>query len=114
VDVAFEVSGSTYTVPERQATILSENLRLFGKGEFPEDVQRAASLGASADWRDGARATADWIDSALNGEPDSLPLEGKAAEATYWALVLMVGIGIAPDPSGATGLRDALGALLAY
>ena len=77
-------------------------------------METVAGLGAGSEWRDGTRATADWIDCALNGDPECLPLDGKAAEATYWALRLMVGIGFAPDPDGATGLRDALRAHLGY
>lgn len=112
-DVTFEVSGSTFAVPERQATILAENLRLFSKGQFPADVEMVARLGAHPEWRDGARAVGDFTEEALVGNIDlALPLEGKAAEATYWALRLMMGIDISPDPAGAAGLRDALGALL--
>jgi len=90
-NVLFEVSGGTFAVPERQATILAENLRLFAKGEFPADVEMVAGLGAHPEWRDGARAVADFTEEALVGNLDlALPLEGKAAEATYWALRLMM------------------------
>lgn len=114
MNVTYEVGGKLYTVPKRQAEILAENLRLFAKGEFAGDVQRVAQLGASADWRDGARAVADFTEEALVGNLTELPLEGKAADATYWALRLMVGIDASPDPAGAAGLREALAAPLGY
>jgi hypothetical protein len=34
VDIAFEVSGALFTLPEGQATILAEKLRLFAAGGF--------------------------------------------------------------------------------
>jgi hypothetical protein len=37
-----------------------------------------------------------------------LPLEGKAAEATFWALRLMHGLGVSRKPTDAAALRDAL------
>jgi hypothetical protein len=37
-------------------------------------------------------------------------MEGRG----YWALRLMLGISLAPDPKGITGLRDDLGGHLGY
>ena len=50
-EVVFEVGGGLYPLPERQATILAEKLRLFAQGKFPDDVRR---LAAGAGWIEGA------------------------------------------------------------
>jgi len=109
MDVVFEVYGRTHTVPERQATILAENLRLLAKSESA-DVELYALRTSTPDWREEASALADAIESALVARVSKpLPLEGPAAEATSRVLRLMVGMEASIDPSGATGLRDALG-----
>ena len=61
-EVVFEVGGGLYPLPERQATILAEKLRLFAKGKFPDDVRR---LAAGAGWIEGARPAADLIEDTL-------------------------------------------------
>ena len=109
MDVVFEVSGRTHTVPERQAIILAENLRLLAKSEV-SDLQLFAQLEEDDDWRVAASALADSIEEALVARASKpLPLEGGAAEATYSVLRLMVGMDAPIPPSGAAGLRDALG-----
>ncbi|HEY4346853.1 MAG TPA: hypothetical protein VGM80_04630 [Gaiellaceae bacterium] len=107
MDVAFEVAGTTYLVPEPQATILAENLRILAKSELAAAGQQPASLiGRDADWRPSAEALADEIEHALvDGSPVPLRLEGGSADATYCVLRLMVGA----DTDAAAGLRDALG-----
>jgi hypothetical protein len=40
VDVTFEVSEELLTLPEGQATILAEKLRLFASGQFRDDVRK--------------------------------------------------------------------------
>jgi hypothetical protein len=107
MDVTFAVADRTYTVPERQATILAENLRLLVKSEADE-VQ--GQLAADDDWRESASALADSIEEALVGHVDQpLPLEGGAANATYSILRLMIGLESSLDVHEAGGLRDALG-----
>jgi len=106
VGVTFDVAGKTYVIPDPQATILAENLRVLSKSEFTASTEPAVLLGTGEDWRSGAEALADSIEAALvdeRGEP--LHLEGAAADATYCVLRLMVGL----DTNGAAGLRDALG-----
>ena len=104
--MSFEVAGKAFEIPDQQATILAENLRILSKSDFESQAEPAALLGTSEDWRNGAEALADSIESALvdkGGTP--LHLEGPAADATYCVLRLMVGL----DTNGAAGLRDALG-----
>jgi hypothetical protein len=106
VGVTFDVSGKTYVIPDPQATILAENLRILSKSEFAASGEPAALVGMGKDWRTDAELLADSIEAALvdeNAEP--LHLEGPAADATYCVLRLMVGL----DKNGAAGLRDALG-----
>jgi hypothetical protein len=109
MDVTFAVSDRTYTVPERQATILAENLRLLAKSEADE-VQGYAQFAVEDDWRESASALADAIEEALVGHVNEpLPLEGGAASATHRILRLMIGLESPVDVNGAEGLRDALG-----
>ena len=104
--MSFDVSGKTFEIPDRQATILAENLRILSKSDFESQAEPAALLGTSEDWRSGAEALADSIESALvDRGATPLHLEGPAADATYCVLRLMVGL----DTNGAAGLRDALG-----
>ncbi len=106
VGVAFEVSGSSYTLSERQATALAEKLRLFAAGEFPGDVRLLAEDDASEDWVEGAREAADLIEKALVdelGEPIRL-VKGNVADAVYQVLRLSYS---ASDRAGAAGLWSA-------
>jgi hypothetical protein len=109
MDVVFEVSGRTHTVPERQAVILAENLRLLARSE-PGEVQLHEQLETDDDWRGAVSALADSIEQALVARVSKpLQLEGGAAEATHSVLRLMVGMDTPIPPSEAAGLRDALG-----
>jgi hypothetical protein len=109
MDVVFEVSGRTHTVPERQATILAENLRLLAKSEA-RDVELYALHAGDDDWRQGATALADEIEQALVAPVSKpLPLRGGAADATHRVLRLMIGMEASIDPAEAKGLRDVLG-----
>lgn len=93
-------------IPDPQATILAENLRILSKSDFTASSEPAALVGTGEDWRSGASALADSIEAALvDSSPEPLHLEGPAADATYCVLRLMVGL----DTNGAAGLRDALG-----
>ena len=104
--VSFDVAGQTYVIPDPQATILAENLRILSKSEFAASGEPPALAGMGDDWRTGAEALADSIEAALvEDSPGPLHLEGPAADATYCVLRLMVGL----DKNGAAGLRDALG-----
>jgi hypothetical protein len=106
VGVTFDVAGKTYSIPDPQATILAENLRILSKSEFAASGEPAALAGMGEDWRSGAEGLADSIEAALvDDNPQPLHLEGPAADATYCVLRLMVGL----DTNGAAGLRDALG-----
>jgi hypothetical protein len=107
--VSFESSGCLYELTENQATFLAETLRNYGKGKCPAAVKQAADLGGSPNWTDGALAVADFIEEQLVGNLSGpLPLEGKAAEATFWTLRLMRGLGGSTLPTDAAALRDAL------
>jgi hypothetical protein len=107
--VTFEFSSSVYLLTEREATLLAENLRNYAKGVFPRDVDLASRLSGDGRWIDGALAVADFIEEMLVGNLSGpLPLEGKAAISTCWALRLMLGRGGSTRPGGMAALRDAL------
>jgi hypothetical protein len=110
--VAFEFCECVYELTENQATFLAETLRNYAKGKCPAAVKEAAEMGGNANWTDGALAVADFIEEQLVGNlAGPLPLEGKAAEATFWTLRLMRGLGGSSALSDAAALRDALGLL---
>ncbi len=99
-----------YELTENQATFLAETLRNYAKGKCPAAIKQAADLGGNPNWTDGALAVADFIEEQLVGNLSGpLPLEGKAAEATFWTLRLMRGLGRSTLPTDASALRDALG-----
>jgi hypothetical protein len=107
--VSFEFSAFVYELTENQATFLAETLRNYAKGKCPAAVKQATELGSAPNWTDGALAVADFIEEQLVGNLDGpLPLEGKAAEATFWTLRLMRGLGGSTLPTDAAALRDAL------
>jgi len=106
VSVSFDVAGKSYVIPDPQATILAENLRILSKSDFTAQAEPAALLGTGEDWRSSAESLADSIEATLvDDSPEPLHLEGPAADAVYCVLRLMVGL----DTNGAAGLRDALG-----
>jgi hypothetical protein len=110
MDVSFETSDGRIYPLDEQAALVAENLRLFAIGKFPRDVELVEQMGASPDWRDGAKPLSDVIEAALVGGHDGpVPVEGKAAEALYWALVLVTNA--ARDLSD---LRIGLGVLLGH
>jgi hypothetical protein len=107
--VTFELSGTEYTLSDDQATLLAERLRSYAKGKLQSEVKRASQLSGNPHWTEGALAVADFTEEVLVGNLSGpLPLEGKAAEATFWALRLMQGLGISSAPADAAALRDAL------
>jgi hypothetical protein len=111
VDVTFEVSGGLLTLPEGQATILAEKLRLFAAGQFRDDVRKLEDLGTSRDWIAGTREAADLIEMALVDErsgPVRL-VRGDVADAVFH--VLRFSYVDASDRAGAAGLAEALEAL---
>lgn len=110
MDVIFQTSdGQLYRLAE-QATLVAENLRLFAAGRFPQDGALVEQMGASTDWRNGAKPLADVMEESFVGTHDGpIPVEGKAAEALYWALVLVTNA--ARDLSD---LRIGLGVLLGH
>lgn len=88
--VRFEFSGVVYSLPEAQATVLAQKLRSCAKGKLPAEVKRIRRLSGNPRWQDGALAVADFTEEILVGNwPGPLPLEGKAAEATFWTLRLI-------------------------
>ena len=92
-----------------EATLLAERLRSYAKGKLKSDVDRASQLSGNPQWTEGALAVADFTEEVLVGNlAGPLPLEGKASEATFWALRLMQGLGISVDAHDAAALRDAL------
>lgn len=107
--VSFEFCGVVYGLTDGQATLLAERLRNYAKGTFPAAVRRVADLSGNPNWADGALAVADFTEELLVGNLSGpLPLEGKSAEAAYWALRLMQGLGPATNGTDAAALRDAL------
>jgi hypothetical protein len=108
--VEVEVSGSVYGLTYDQAKLLAETLRGYAAGSFQEDVALACELSGNAHWADGALAVADFIEEVLvENLTGPLPLEGKAAEATFWTLRIMEGLGGSRAPTDMAALRDALG-----
>jgi hypothetical protein len=107
--VTFEFCEFVYELTDDQATLLAERLRNYAKGTFAADVKRAANLSGNPNWTEGALAVADFTEELLVGNlAGPLPLEGKSAEATCWALHLMQGLGESAEPTDAAALREAL------
>jgi hypothetical protein len=74
--VRFEVSGDVFAIDEAPATIMAENLRLRGSGQFGD-----------AYGQEGATALADMIEDVLTGRfRGVIPLEGEVAEAMYYEI----------------------------
>jgi hypothetical protein len=109
--VSFEFRDSIYEFTDNQATLLAERLRNYAKGTFPAAVKRVADLSGNPNWTDGALAVADFTEELLVGNlAGPLPLNGKSAEAAFWALRLMQGLGRSAERNDAAALRDALAA----
>jgi hypothetical protein len=107
--VTFDYASTCYSLTEREATRLAENLRNYARGTFPTDVERAARLSGNPAWTDGALPVADCIEDVLVERfSGPVPLEGKAAEATYWTLRLTQGLGGSVEPTDVAAMRDAL------
>lgn len=107
--VQFEFSGVVYSLPAAQATLLAHKLRSCAKGKLPTEVKRMRRLSGNPHWHDGALAVADFTEEILVGNwPGPLPLEGKAAEATYWTLRLIEDSEAHSDCADAEALRGAL------
>lgn len=107
--VQFEFSDVVYSLSEDLATLLAQTLRGAGKGKLAAEVKRIGRLSGNANWADGALAVADFTEEILVGNwPGPLPLEGKAAEATFWTLRLMEQSDTLIDSGEAAALRGAL------
>ena len=111
MDVSFEVAGNLLALPEGQATILAEKLRLFAAGQFRDDVRKLEELGTSRAWLAGTRQAADLIEMALVDERSGpVPLvRGDVADAVFQ--VLRISSADASARAGAAGLVEALEAL---
>jgi hypothetical protein len=108
--VTVEFSGSTYALTDDEGALLAQNLRNYAKGTFPADVTLVTELSGNPHWADGALAAGEFIEEVLVGNLDGpLPLEGKAAEATFWTLRVMQGLLGSTDPTDMAALRDGLG-----
>jgi hypothetical protein len=108
VGVTFEVVGRRYEIPDPQATILAENLRVLSQSELVAASEPALRLGPNLGWREGAQSLADSIEAALVGDRvEPVYLEGGAADAAYSVLRLMVRLD--DEPAATAGLRDARG-----
>jgi hypothetical protein len=107
--VSFEFREQIYELTDSQATLLAERLRNYAKGTFPAAVKRVADMSGNRNWTDGALAVADFTEELLVGNLSGpLPLDGKSAEAVYWALRLMQGLGRPSQRPDGVALRDAL------
>ncbi|HUZ28441.1 MAG TPA: hypothetical protein VMU90_04315 [Solirubrobacteraceae bacterium] len=106
--VEFEFSGVVYPLSDDQATLLAHKLRSCAKGKLPDEVTLIGKQSGNPHWADGALAVADFAEEILVGNwPGPLPLEGKAAEATFWTLRLIEESATNRD-SDAAALRGAL------
>ena len=111
--VAFELCGAVYTLTDMQAIVLAERLRNYAKGAYPEEIKWACELSGNDSWTGGALSAADFIEEALVGNiAEPLPLGGKSAEAVFWTLRLLPGLGDTAESADAVALRDALGAMV--
>jgi len=107
--VEFEFAGVVYSLSEDEATLLAHKLRSCAKGKLPAELKRVRRLSGNAHWQDGALAVADFTEEILVGNwPGPLPLEGKAAESTYWTLRLIEESEDQMDCAAAEALRGAL------
>jgi hypothetical protein len=127
--LSLEFDGVLFGLTDGEGGLLAANLRNYANGLCEDEVKRAAELSGNPNWTDGALCAADFMEEALVGNLDGpLPLEGKAAEATYWTLRLMQGVegsveadggpvgdvggpeavGGGADGTGIAALRDAL------
>jgi hypothetical protein len=107
--VTIEFRGSVYALREDEGELLAQNLRNYARGTLPADVKLVTELSGNPGWTDGALAAAEFLEEILVGNLDGpLPLEGKAAEATFWTLRIMQGLLGSTDPSDMAALRDAL------
>jgi len=95
-------------LPEGQATILAEKLRLFAAGRFRDDVRKLEELGTSRAWLAGTRQAADLIEMALVDERSGpvLLVRGDVADAVF--RVLRLSYADASARAGAAGLVEAL------
>jgi hypothetical protein len=106
--VEFEFAGVVYPLSEDQATLLAQMLRSCAKGKLPSEVKRIGKQSGNPHWEDGALAVADFTEEILVGNwPGPLPLDGKAAEATFWTLKLVEETE-EKDSADAAALRGAL------
>ena len=108
MDVSFEVAGNLLALPEGQATILAEKLRLFAAGQYRDEVRELEKLGTSRAWLAGTREAADLIEMALVDEhsgPVRL-VRGDVADAVFQ--VMRVSYLDSSDRAGAAGLVEAL------
>jgi len=90
-DVTFDIDGEHVVVPEGQATLLAERLRMYSAGIHSSDVDELVRLGTDPVWLEGAHAMADAIEDALTatrGGPIPLDLNGRAANALLQILRL--------------------------
>jgi hypothetical protein len=109
--VALEYLGREYLLTDDQGIHLAQNLRNYAKGTVPAGVRLGAELSGNPHWADGALCAAEFIEEILVGSMDGpLPLEGKAAEAVFWALRMLDGLLGSAEPTDMVALRDALGA----
>jgi hypothetical protein len=107
--VEFEFSGVLYSLSEDEATLLAQKLRSCAKGKLPDEVKRVKKLSGKSDWHEGALAVADFTEEILVGNwSGPLPLEGKAAEATFWTLWLIEEAAAHQGDADAVALRGAL------
>lgn len=107
--VEFEFAGVVYALSEDQATLLAHKLRSCARGKLPADVKRIGKLSGNSHWEEGALAVADFTEEILVGNwPGPLPLEGKAAESTFWTLRLIEETEESDSDSDAAALRGAL------
>ena len=106
--VEFEFAGVVYSLSEDEATLLAHKLRSCAKGKLPSEVRRIGKLSGNPHWDDGALAVADFTEEILVGNwPGPLPLDGKAAESTFWTLRLIEESGES-DSADTAALRGVL------
>ncbi len=109
-DVVFDIDGHQAVLPEGEATVVAEKLRVYAAGVCPKDVEELARLGTHPEWLAWARAIADAIEDVLTENrhaPIPLDRQGRAANALL-QVIRLTAIAFADATTGYSRFYTAL------